>query len=93
MAQSFYGVFLDTMGPKGLDGISEDQLVAEAIHIEAAVESAIQTYSINPGSIEAEIRRALLPRYFKFLGGLERATDLIEMVIAIVRAVHSRGRS
>ena len=92
MAQAFYGAFLDTIGG-GLDGISEDQLVAEAHHIEAAVDNAILTYSINPGSIEAEIRRALLPRYFKFLGGLERATDLIERVITIVRAGHARGRS
>lgn len=93
MAQAFYGAFLDTIGAGGLDGISEDQLVAEAHHIEAAVDNAILTYSINPGSIEAEIRRALLPRYFKFLGGLERATDLIERVITIVRAGHARGRS
>lgn len=92
MAQAFYGAFLDTLGG-GLDGISEDQLVAEAHHIEAAVDNAILTYSINPGSIEAEIRRALLPRYFKFLGGLERATDLIERVVTIVRAGHARGRS
>jgi type I restriction enzyme, R subunit len=92
MAQAFYGAFLETMG-RGLDGIPEDQLVAEAHHIEAAVDNAILTYSINPGSIEAEIRRALLPRYFKFLGGLERATDLIERVITIVRAGHNRGRS
>ncbi|WP_374428749.1 type I restriction endonuclease subunit R [Tabrizicola sp.] len=93
MAQAFYGAFLDTIGAGGLDGISEDQLVAEAHHIEAAVDNAILTYSINPGSIEAEIRRALLPRYFKFLGGLERATELIERVITIVRTGHARGRS
>jgi type I restriction enzyme R subunit len=93
MAQAFYGAFLDTLGGGGLDAIPEDQLVAEAHHIEAAVDNAILTYSINPGSIEAEIRRALLPRYFKFLGGLERATDLIERIITIVRAGHTRGRS
>ncbi len=93
MAQAFYGAFLDTLGGAGLNAIPEDQLVAEAHHIEAAVDNAILTYSINPGSIEAEIRRALLPRYFKFLGGLERATDLIERVITIVRAGHARGRS
>jgi type I restriction enzyme R subunit len=93
MAQAFYGAFLDTLSGAGLDAIPEDQLVAEAHHIEAAVDNAILTFSINPGSIEAEIRRALLPRYFKFLGGLERATDLIERVITIVRAGHNRGRS
>lgn len=92
MAQSFFGAFLDTIGAGGPDGISEEQLVAEAHHIEAAVDNAILTYSINPGSIEAEIRRALLPRYFKFLGGLDRASDLIERVITIVRAGSARGR-
>ena len=93
MAQSFFGAFIDAIGSEELEGITEDQLVAEAHHVEAAVENAIQTYSINPGSIEAEIRRALLPRYFKFFGGLVRANDLIERVISIVRAGHSRGRS
>ncbi len=93
MARSYYGAFLDTLGSATPQGHSEDDLVAEAIHIDHAVENAILTYSINPGSIEAEIRRALLPRYFKFLGGLNRASELIERIITIVRAGSARGRT
>jgi len=46
----------------------------------------------NPGSIEAEIRRALLPRYFKFLGGLDAANAVIDQVIDIVRASNAKGK-
>ena len=92
MARSYFGAFLDTLGSASPEAHKEDELVAEAHHIDQAVENAILTYSINPGSIEAEIRRALLPRYFKFLGGLDRASDLIERVITIVRAGSARGR-
>lgn len=93
MAQSFYGAFLDTLGPDGSVHHTEDDLVAEAHYIDQAVENAIKTFSINPGSIEAEIRRSLLPRYFKFFGGLDRANALIERIITIVRAGSARGRS
>ena len=48
------------------------------MHIDTTVNDAVQTHSINPGSIEAEIRKALLPRYFKFLGGLDAANSLID---------------
>jgi type I restriction enzyme R subunit len=93
IAQAFFGAFLDTLGDDHDGHHTEDDLVAEAHHINAAVENAIQTYSINPGNIEAEIRRALLPRYFKFFGGLDKATELIERVISIMRAGTSKARS
>ena len=92
MAQAFYGAFLDTMGADGAAARSEEELVAEAHHIDEAVDNAVVTYSINPSSIEAEIRRALLPRYFKFFGGLDKANTLIDKIITIVRAGSVRGR-
>jgi type I restriction enzyme R subunit len=66
--------------------------VEEAHHIERTVEDAIKTHSISPGNIEAEIRRALLPRYFKVLGGLDAATAVIDQVIEIVRAGAIKGQ-
>ena len=92
MAQAFYGAFLDTMGADGAAARSEEELVAEAHHIDEAVDNAVVTYSINPSSIEAEIRRTLLPRYFKFFGGLDKANTLIDKIITIVRAGSVRGR-
>lgn len=82
-AQSYYGSLLDHLN--GADH-SEDALVTEAMHIDTTVDNAVQTHSINPGSIEAEIRKSLLPRYFKFLGGLDAANGLIDQIVTIVRA-------
>lgn len=90
-AQAFYGAFLDQFAETGASDIGDDDLVAEAHHIEDTVDDAVSTHSINPGSIEAEIRRALLPRYFKLLDGLDAAEGLVERVIAIVRAGTSKG--
>ncbi len=89
-AQAYFGAFLDQMGAKARDQ-SEDALVAEAMYVDDTVDNAVQTHSINPGSIEAEISKALLPRYFKFFGGLDDATAMIARVISIVRAGKARG--
>lgn len=85
-AQSFYGAFLEVFGKSDTPAPSEDDLVVEALHIEQVVEDAIQTHSINPSSIEAEIRKSLLPRYFTFFDGLDPANAFLEMVISIVRS-------
>ena len=82
-AQSYYGALLEQLNGAEQD---EEVLVAEAMHIDSTVDDAVQTHSINPGSIESEIRKALLPRYFKFLGGLDAANALIDQVVGIVRA-------
>ena len=92
MAQAFFGAFLETIGPDATTAHSEDELVAEAHHIDQAVDNAVKTYSINPGSIKVEIRRSLLPRYYKFFGGLDKANALIDKIITIVRAGSARGK-
>ena len=87
-AQSYYGALLEQ-----LNGAvpNEEILVAEAMHIDSTVDEAVQTHSLNPGSIEAEIRKALLPRYFKFFGGLDAANTLIDQIVGIVRAGATRS--
>lgn len=92
MAQAFYGAFLETLDTQTVPILNEEDLILEALFVEQAVQNAIQTFSINPGSIEAEIRRSLLPRYFKLFGGLDQAKDFIESVVTIVRAGHLRHR-
>lgn len=87
-AQSYYGALLEQLNSAEQD---EEVLVAEAMHIDSTVDDAVQTHSINPGSIESEIRKALLPRYFKFLGGLDAANALIDQVVSIVRAGANRA--
>ncbi len=86
-AAAYYGALLDQLG----DAVHpEDSMVQEAMHIDSTVDEAVQTHSINPGSIEAEIRKALLPRYFKFFGGLDDAKALIDRIVRIVRAGASK---
>ncbi|MAM00079.1 MAG: DEAD/DEAH box helicase [Alteromonadaceae bacterium] len=87
-AQSYYGALLEQLN--GAEQ-GEEVLIAEAMHIDSTVDDAVQTHSINPGSIEAEIRKALLPRYFKFLGGLDGANALIDQIVGIVRAGATRS--
>lgn len=89
-AQAYYGAFLDQLGGQAVEK-SEDDLVAEAMYIDDTVDNAVQTHSINPGSIEAEINKVLLPRYFKFFGGLDDAKSMIDRVIGIVRAGKAKG--
>ena len=89
-AQAYFGAFLDQLGGTASDQ-SEDDLVTEALWIDDTVNDAVQSHSINPASIEAEIRKTMLPRYFNFFGGLDHANGLIERVIGIVRAGAAKG--
>ncbi|MGF6172811.1 type I restriction endonuclease subunit R [Ensifer sp. 4252] len=90
-AQAYYGLFPLVLGEVAAKGRGEDWLVAEAFHIDKTVDDAVAKHSINPANVEAEIRRELLPRYFKELGGLDNANTLIDRVIEIVRLGVSRG--
>ncbi|SLN63907.1 type I restriction endonuclease subunit R [Pseudooctadecabacter jejudonensis] len=87
-AAAYYGALLDQLG---VSQHEEETLVEEAMHIDTTVDDAVQTHSINPGSIEAEIRKALLPRYFKFFGGLDDANGMIDQIVGIVRAGANRS--
>lgn len=69
----------------------EDWLVGEAFHIDSVVNNAIAKHSINPANVEAEVRKELLPRYFKELGGLDAAQVFVDRVVEIVRLGVSRG--
>ncbi len=89
-AQSYFGV-LRSATEGDATNLTEDRMVAEAFHIDETVENAVKTHSINPGNIEGEIRKQLLPHYFKVLGGLDAAKSLIEEVVTIVRARRTRG--
>ena len=84
-AQAYYGAILDELGDQA-GNHSEDELVTEAIWIDDTVNDAVRQHSINPSGIEAEIKKALLPRYFDYFGGLDGAKALIERIIGIVRA-------
>lgn len=90
-AKAYCGLFLLVLGEAIRIEKGEDWLVSEAFHIDGIVEEAVATHSINPENIVAEIRTKLLPRYFKELGGLDKATALVDRVVEIVRLGVSRG--
>ncbi len=90
-AKAYYGLFPIVLGEPKARERGEEWLVAEALHINNVVNNAVAKHSINPANVEAEIRRELLPRYFKELGGLDQATALIDRVVEIVRLGVSRG--
>jgi len=87
-AAAYYGVLLNQLGDTEHP---EDTMVEEAMLIDTTVDDAVKAHSINPGSIEAEIRKALLPRYFKFFGGLDDANALIDQIVGIVRTGANRS--
>lgn len=90
-AQSYFGLFPIVMGEIPARDKGEDWLVNEAFHIDAVVNNAVALHSINPANVETEIRKALLPRYFKELGGLEQASALVDKIVEIVRLGVNRG--
>lgn len=93
LAQSFYGAFALVLDEGQMEALGQDQLVNEALYIAEVVQGSIKTHSINPPSIEAEIRKTLLPRLFNLFGGLDTAKDVIEQVVNIVRAGNIRRNS
>lgn len=90
-AQAYFGLFPVVLGEVEAKARGEDWLVGEAFHIDKVIDDAVAKHSINPANVEAEIRRELLPRYFKELGGLEQATTLIDKIVEIVRLGVARG--
>lgn len=90
-AQAYFGLFPIVMGEVAARNRGEDWLVAEAFLIDSVVSNAVASFSINPANIEADIRNRLLPRYFKALGGLDKAQALVDRIVEIVRLGASRG--
>lgn len=83
---AYYGAMLDTVAEEQKKQLGEDGMIAEALYADKVILEAIQTHSINPANIEAEIRKALLTRYFQLLGGVDQSNELIDQIIEIVRA-------
>lgn len=87
--QAYYGLFLKHL--EGKDALSEDEYVEYATQIEKSVASAVAEYSINPGEIEKQIHRALLPVLFQAIG-MDKAKAMVTDIIQITR-LGGAGRS
>lgn len=92
-ARAYFGTFRMALGDVFLDTSDADKsrlFVEEAYAIDAAVRDAVAENSLNPQNIEMAIRKALLPRLFNLIG-LEKAKEVIELIIHITRIGLSRG--
>lgn len=86
-AAAYFGLFRLIKGPKYFEDLEEDEekaLITEAMEIDTIVRNSIAENSLNPKNIEAEIRKALLPRLYSLMG-LDDAKKVIEQVIQITR--------
>ena len=95
-ARAYYGTFRLVLGDELFETIGAgpgdtQPYVDEAFAIDETVKTAVAEHSVNPQNIEAEIRRALLPRLFNLVG-LDKAKDVIERVIQITRVGLNRGK-
>jgi type I restriction enzyme R subunit len=89
-ATAYYGIMRIEMGDDLVHGEAADEFVSASLDIEKIVERAVAENSLNPSSIEAAIRKALLPRLFN-LTGLEKAKAITERVVEVTRIGLVRG--
>lgn len=94
-AQAYYGVFKkylpDTFSK--IDASNDPQVQEKwinlAFEVDAIVDQAVKENSINPQNIDADISKALLPRFFTEVksvgGGMAQVTQMVEAVKQIVR--------
>lgn len=86
-AAAYFGLFKITKSDAyftSLDAEDLEKLIAEALEMDVIVRAAIAENSLNPQNIEADIRKALLPRLYGLIG-LDDAKNVIEQVIQITR--------
>ena len=65
---------------------------AAALDIDGMVRTAVAENSLNPASVEAAIRKAVLPRLFA-LTGLDLARSITDQVVEVTRVGLSRDAS
>ena len=90
-AQAYFGVFKKWFPEafSGFDQTAQKKWIALAFEVDQIVDAAVAENSINPQSIEAEIRKKLLPMMFKECkalgGGMDQAKKIVEMIVQITR--------
>ena len=88
-AAAYFGLFRLVLGD-GKVGSGSKALEELSLTIDQIVTDAIAENSLNPGSIETAIRKALLPLLFGDIG-LDNAKAMVDRVVEIVRVGLSRG--
>jgi type I restriction enzyme R subunit len=91
-AKACYGIIRMTLGEAAVDAMAaseRDKLVGLARDIDQIVRDCVAENSLNPQSIEAAIRKALLPKLFPVMG-LDHARSVVERIIEVTRIGLSR---
>ncbi|MDQ2641883.1 MAG: type I restriction endonuclease subunit R, partial [Pseudomonadota bacterium] len=91
-SRAYYGILKLAVGEQQVDAMPEAeraQLIRLAGEIDTAVRDSVAENSLNPQSIEAQIRKRLLPALFPVLG-LDKARDAVEQVVQVTRVGMSR---
>ena len=86
-AKAYFGVFRLVLGDEEVDSAIEkdaDALVNLAREIDGIVRKVVAENTLNPGGIDAGIRKALLPQLFERFG-LNNAKLILDQVVHIVR--------
>jgi len=87
-AKAYYGAIKLVMGEEAYAVLfpeKKQDFIALAMEIDEVVNRAIAENSISPQNIESEIKKSLLPKLFKTLGGLDLSQAVLAHVIQIVR--------
>jgi type I restriction enzyme R subunit len=86
-ARAYFGVLRLVLGEEAvqaMDDAARQELVSQALSIDEVVRTAVAENSLSPQSIEAAIRKGLLPLLFGKLG-LDRAKEAVEQIVQITR--------
>lgn len=88
-ATAYFGIIRLAVGDSLALGPDVDSFAAAATDIDHIVQTAVAENSLNPASVEAAIRKAVLPRLFS-LTGLDLARAITDQVVGVTRAGLSR---
>ena len=91
-AKAYFGILKMTIGDGGCDPAAltdGDHFIQLASDIDTAVRDAVAENSLNPQSIESDIRKRLLPVLFSTLG-LDRAREAVDQIVQVTRTGLSR---
>jgi len=88
-ATAYFGIIRLAVGDSLALGPDVDSFAAAATDIDHIVQTAVAENSLNPASVEAAIRKAVLPRLFS-LTGLDLARAITDQVVEVTRAGLSR---
>ena len=89
-AAAYFGILKIVKDDEDNSGNNDEEYTDISLKIDNIVTNAVAEHSLNPGNIEAAIRKGLLPVLFKSIG-LEAAKKVSDDVVNVTRVGLSRG--